>query len=334
MFGLLFTVGGVYKTSTDLFGTPRVYSLLRYLLTTPSSLFMVAGLLLLTLALYIYKKFVPHNFATSVYKSRYDRCVPPKQQCILFHSLLMFLRAYANYAGKLESVAEQMFEVLQAEILNCEHWENLQEVDPKRIAVLALVLWSSARRDGFGKEFCSILNEVIRDDVREVMEHAVVLCRAMNTLIVTNLGRVGAMQADGGTCWPADFVTHRGTSMPLEELQFFKEGRVYRAPMFLATSFDESTATDFMRNTPAERVPVHFKFLLDRNSKCDHALYLEHYTLVRGEKELLYVPYSAFKVKSVFVPDQPRYGHPAVIELEVFPNNQDESEDVPLSTWH
>ena len=45
--------------------------------------------------------------------------------------------------------------------------------------------------------------------------------------------------------FPPAAITHRGGALPLQHLPFFTDGKKYRIPMFLATSFDINTAYGF-----------------------------------------------------------------------------------------
>ena len=42
--------------------------------------------------------------------------------------------------------------------------------------------------------------------------------------------------------YPPGGMSHRGGGLPLAHLPFFTEGKKFRVPMFLATSFDEDVA--------------------------------------------------------------------------------------------
>jgi len=262
-------------------------------------------------------------FATSEYKRLYSSSEQDVYQHQLYSTLQNFLLAYARHVGQPESVANQSFEALQNAVP-----ASLQG-EAKKTAELSTVLWTSSSKLALNKEFCSILNEVIRNDTKDVMPHAVLLCRALAGLIVTRRKDAAALR------WPDDMVTHRGTSMPREAVNFFTKDLTYRVPMFLATSFRFQTAISFMQRSPDGMVPVHFKCYLDPDLKCDHALYIENFTLVAGEEEFLYAPYSSFKVRNVIIPDgQIAWNNAIVIELEVQPNNKTISEDVALATWH
>merc|ERR1712046_433769 len=115
----------------------------------------------------------------------------------------------------------------------------------------------------------------------------------MGSLLVSKRGERKERQ------WPKDFMSHRGTTMPKEAVDFFTVGKLYRVPMFLATSFHKETALDFLKQKSDDHVAVHFIFKLDKQKQCDHALYIEEMTLVAHEDELLYMPYSAFTVISI-----------------------------------
>jgi len=201
---------------------------------------------------------------------------------------------------------------------------------------MSVVLWTSTADDGLQKEFCSILNEVLRDDVHGLMPQAATLTRAITSIVVKARGGKNPNHV-----WPKDFgyVSYRGTVMPREEVdRFFLEGLQYRVPMFLATSFKEDVPIDFMQrgmqNAPAGHTPVLFKFCLDQKNGCDHALYIEKISLCQNEHELLFVPYSSFQVLKITIPPVPDAENPKVIELMVFPNNKTVREDVVCSKWH
>ena len=126
----------------------------------------------------------------------------------------------------------------------------------------------------------------------------------------------------------------RGTSMPADQVAFFTQDLVYRSPMMLATLFSRAPADFFPRMAPPDRTPVLFRFWLDPVARCDHALYIERLTTVRGEKEFLYTAYSAFRVLRVKRVDAPSRSQPVEIDLEVFHDNKDAPEDAPLALWH
>lgn len=150
------------------------------------------------------------------------------------------------------------------------------ETDADRLAVL---LWSATERSTDNREFCSYLNQCLRDDTDPPLRHAVVracpchrlppppltpavcspqvfACQLNKSLVGNFGGRAKGAGLDKGT-WPcgpdAEFgistkanVTWRGTALPWKHLGFFTVGRQFRTNMFLATSFDRDVAERFM----------------------------------------------------------------------------------------
>ena len=149
-----------------------------------------------------------------------------------------------------------------------------------------------------------------------------------NRLLVTHGNTRAARE------WPVNNVTFRGTSMPADQVAFFEKGRVYRCPMMLATSFSRAPADFFLRMAPPDRTPVLFRFWLDPDDRCDHALYIEALTTVSGEEEFLYTAYSAFRVRGVKRVGAPSSSRPVEIDLDVFHDNKGAPEDAPLAAWH
>lgn len=270
--------------------------------------------------------------AQSKFKIAYSSARVPRFQHEVFDVLLKFLLAIAAEKGLNEEDAEEFFEGLQEAIMvrsEVDDWLN-------EVPRLALKLWTSAViQKGFGREFCSLLNEVVRNDAgEEVFAHAMTLTRLMNTLLVDRR----PSQAGSGTPMPPDCQTFRGTGIPWEEVQKFSIGLSYRASMFLATAFKKNRAANFLKKVRAPLVPVLFIFNLDEDFGCDHALYLEGLTLVPGEGEYLYTPYSVFTVVGVEIPaSEPssiKWSKPVIITLAVAPDNSAEPEDLPTMSWH
>lgn len=265
------------------------------------------------------------SFSASAFKRLYDEQSPPEYQHELFAAVMSLLVEYAAEVGGGKDGATQLFEALQVQAFNCQQWSALLG----QVEAIAVVLWTSASLAGLGVEFCSILNHVIRQDSGDALPHAVVLSRAMALLMVSR-----RTSGPSATRWPEDHQSHRGTGMPEYALGFFVEGLLYRAPMFLATSFFQQKAYEFMQKVRDDKVPVHFIFHLDPVKRCDHALFLQDLSLSNGEHELLYAPYSAFRVLKVSRPDGPTWDNPVIIELIVQTNNKTVPEDVPVAEWH
>ena len=108
-------------------------------------------------------------------------------------------------------------------------------------------LWTTAETlpPADGRELCAILNAALRADEPSTVEHAAMMTHAINAHCVTR--RKAGMLVR----WPAANVTYRGGAMPVQHRAFFTAGTRYRAPMFVATSFEEDVAVNtFLMQLP------------------------------------------------------------------------------------
>jgi hypothetical protein len=177
-----------------------------------------------------------------------------------------------------------------------------------------------------GREFCTILNEAVRDDAPDRVAAAAALTRAINQLCVTPDGE------EPRPPFPPEFRCIRGGGFDDSYRDFFAPGREFRQPAFLATSFLESKADEFIRRSA---MPVKAKWFIriDPERKCRHVnLVTMRVPGLPDEQEYLFAPYSVFTVLSA------RWGagtdaDPHVIELEAAPDNIGPSEDLPLAPW-
>ena len=186
-------------------------------------------------------------------------------------------------------------------------------------------MWTSFRQLR-GREFCSILNEVVRDDDPERVKPAAALTRAINELCVTADGRLPQPP------FPPGFVCHRGGGFDDRYRDFFVAGRAFRQPAFLATSFSGSTADSFIARST---MPSKVKWLvrIDPALKCRHVnLVTKRVPDLEDEQEYLFAPYSAFTVLSTKWGDGTA-ADPHVIELAAAPDNKGPSEHLPLAPW-
>ena len=172
------------------------------------------------------------------------------------------------------------------------------------------------------KEFCSLLNAAIRDDLEELAAPAAALTRGINALCLQ--GREGAALA-----FPADGEVYRGTGFDDDLREFFKVGVAYRVPGFLATSFSEATATEFLRRAQAEGqqgvlwvIRVDPAGEQDPTRRCKHVNFVRH-GFVPGEQEYLFTAYSIFTVRSVTWGEG---GAAHRIELDAATDNRAEAE--------
>jgi len=196
-------------------------------------------------------------------------------------------------------------------------------------------LWTCTTKASWGSDLFGMLQKTIRKDDGLALKPAVELVRCLNGLLCS-------VRADPhATQWPAANLTFRGTTMPADALARYVAGTKYRAKMLIATSFAERIATRFMAASLSEsaargesHVPVLFRFHFDPIKRCKHVYYIEDLTAVRNEDEFLLAAYSAFKVRSVTPGNAAATPTvPAIVEVDVLPDNSEEKEDLPLLSW-
>ena len=257
------------------------------------------------------------------------------------------IRQYARRQGIPRDEANGFFTVLRTNALRAAlDAGNAEELLlPDQIKYIAVRLWTSQATLG-GREFCSILNQALRDDNEPAIDHAVSITHALNAFCVTR--RVGGNPVQ----WPPNHVTFRGTALPREHRAFFTVGQAYRAPMFLATSVDASVSIhSFLgrldpstaHQRPPYQEPTLWRFHLDgnlaENHRCVHVNYVDRTdnSFQGNEFEFLYSPYSVFTVRAVEwhpAPVVDNYAsHYHIIDVDVAPDNGNEPDDLPLAPW-
>eukprot|EP00966_Prymnesium_polylepis_P010850 249878-Prymnesium_polylepis.1 len=127
--------------------------------------------------------------------------------------------------------------------------------------------------------------------------------------------------------WPACNETYRGGALPHKHRSFFAPGVLYRAPMFLATSFNRDVADDFTKRAAVgER--VRWTFVFDPVKRCQHVNFID-IGVVKSEREFLFAPFSAFTVRSVSE-ENGMY----LITVAAVHDNKSVPEDLPIAPWH
>lgn len=181
----------------------------------------------------------PHpqkSFASSKFKLMYSHeARQVKSTSEVLELVLQFLEIYARQHSLDRSIALDFHERLKKEALDACTLEN--ELDD--VAKLAQRIWSSDQCLTIGDakaakqlEFCSILNFAIRTDEEGLLEKAMPIIRAINSLCV-----VRGVRADKYLRFPPEHRCFRGTGMPMEHARFYRTGLKYRVPGFLASSF-------------------------------------------------------------------------------------------------
>ena len=179
------------------------------------------------------------TLASSNFKRVYEETECPELQHQLFASIHSFLTLACLRYSVPAAAANDLFHRLQG-----ESFENPKEL-LSQIQVAATSIWTSTQKlQGAGVhkalnvEFCSLLNRALRDDAADVMQHLVVIVRAINALCIVR-------RDDGGLKFPPNAVSHSGGALPRQHHDFFAVGKKYRVPMYVATSFSEDKAYEF-----------------------------------------------------------------------------------------
>ena len=253
------------------------------------------------------------TLAKSNFKAEYGKATVPKGQMQLGAALIKMVEGYCEKNGipYEEDEGEHFFEELQAEAMS-----NAGDT----IAIMAQRMWTSALQLR-GREFCFIINDVVRDD--ELARPLAKVSRAINQLCVT-AGRETAAEH------PPDFVCYRGAGFDDRYRSFFVAGREFRQPAYLATSFSREVAMTFLRRSTMD-AKVLWLVRIDPELKCVHVNLVKK-SNVPGEEEYLFAPYSAFAVISA------KWGagtdvDPHIIEISAAPDNKAAREDLDLAPW-
>ena len=204
-----------------------------------------------------------------------------------------------------------------------------------------------------------MINATIRDDAQhggsEAVQKAAAISKAINSSLCVQLRQFSPRpEPEDGTPFvepepqpepepgpaepefPAGGVLYRGggfgSGQDLKD--FFQEGKTYRVPGFLATSFDESVAHRFMDRSDEPQkimwvIRIDPRGATEPQHRCRHVnLVTSHFAA--AEKEYLFAPYSVFSIDHVVWGDDVT---PHRIELWAATDNQLQREDLPLAPW-
>eukprot|EP01062_Namystynia_karyoxenos_P080768 TRINITY_DN8748_c0_g1_i1.p1 TRINITY_DN8748_c0_g1~~TRINITY_DN8748_c0_g1_i1.p1 ORF type:complete len:871 (+),score=199.84 TRINITY_DN8748_c0_g1_i1:92-2614(+) len=307
------------------------------------------------------------TFKTSLYKKIYDRTAKPEHPHQVDDAVA---RTFDILARESNCSSEKEFAMMRSALLESITMRDIKEKGPLaaqgpvgiqdifKVEVRAALLWTAgslpdpkgrsrnAVVDGRQMELCRMVNYCVRTDRRDLLEAIMPLIRALTAFC--NTDRLGGIKMKE---WPKikDFTLYRGGSFQSEFRDWFKPGRQYRCPGFLATSTNQDTAKFFIKRTvdkktgrcPAGLEPVMWHFVLDRENLCEHVTYLDRsliYDPVQAgakpeEDEFLFAPYSSFTVKSVDWKDDNDYTNPSIITVQVHPDNRLSPEDLPNAPW-
>lgn len=224
------------------------------------------------------------SFATSRYKRLYTEMPRVSFAYELQRALHAFVRACASHPSmELPGPeADAFFGQLLGEALAAGGISEM--LDEAALSRFAVRVWTSQQQWG-GREFCSLLNQAVREDgalAPATLRPAVVLCRAINDVLCCSGRTVSASAWPGGpgslppllgqlvsAGWSSEVdTTFRGGALPAEHESFFSVGRRFRTAMFVATSFDEAVARQFMARVPADVQPVLWRVRFDPVRRC------------------------------------------------------------------
>ena len=257
-----------------------------------------------------------------------------------------FFPAFAQRAGLSAAEADGFFLTLRTNALTAALGEggSHELLQPSQLMYITVRLWTSAATLG-GREFCSILNQALREDTEPMITPAATITHALNTFCVTRRASATPVR------WPASHVTFRGTALPRCHRAFFAPGVKYRAPMFLATSFRQEVSVDIFLSrlppatadqTPPYQEPTLWRFHLDgslpESRRCVHVNFIDRTDgTVHNEDEFLYSPYSVFTVIAVKWHPTPLVNsyvsHVHEIDVDVATDNKREPVELPLAPW-
>jgi hypothetical protein len=197
-----------------------------------------------------------------------------------------------------------------------------------------------------------MLCEAIREDVEAVSASVAVLGHAINAGIVLRGQPLASRPFPRGPAGgPRDKSTEAATTWrgggfadTARTRAFFVPGKQYRAPQFVATSFERSVARRFMRaavlsggeaasGVGVANSRVLWKVRLDSDQGCEHVTLLTN-SHVQREHEFLFTAFSVFTVELVhWSADPTEVGTPHEITVRAAVDNTQEPEDLPLAPW-
>ena len=277
------------------------------------------------------------TFATSHYKRYYTAAKP----AVFQHELLAAVHNMLKLVAKRTSltldehdlekgVNDFMFKVQEDAF---KHDTDLKE----NVGAVAEYLWTSAKTHAVVDymQLCSVLNMVIRDDVEEEVEAAVIFFRGINARRVMRRGGIDTSYPPNGKIW-------RGGGFRRQHRAFFErmQGRKYRVPAFLASSTQRSVAAKFAFDAFAANdshpcaiwcIQVDKRGKRHPEHRVKHMTFVSK-TLVKGEEEYLFAPYSVFTLVSCRWSDE--LCKPHEITLHAACDNKKEDEHLVLTPWY
>jgi len=148
-----------------------------------------------------------------------------------------------------------------------------------KLSAAAEYLWTSQERlmtKRNAPEFCSILNEAIRLDDASTCLYIAKFVRCLNAVLVLRTS-VDTMRKKR---FPKDGKLWRGSGFKDKYQPFFVEGKKYRVPGFLATSFSQETSRNFMRRARKRQKRALWCIQLDERGRDDPLYQVQNVALL------------------------------------------------------
>ncbi len=204
---------------------------------------------------------------------------------------------------------------------------KLQKRDPGLVS--CMVAWT-CHLEMNDRTFYSLLNEAIRKDIPEIMDPIASLARGINSVCVRD--RSGKKEDVSPPSNLPSYLVRCATIPDDKNIRsFFQKGKIYRCPMYLATSREDVKARKMFPLAPRGVPLVKWEvYLPSRDSLHGNNIFSEF-----DEGEYLFPPYSVFIVKET--PNFSEKGtkeDPHVIKIFAVPDNRAFSEKLPLSPWN
>ena len=278
------------------------------------------------------------TFANSNYKRFYVESQAPLFQHDLLHSVNEMLKRYAKRTNPaldqqalLDGVNGFMMKIQDDAFRNNEALQN-------DVLAVAEYLWTSGKTHNIvnGMELCSVLNAVIRGDVADEIQAAIIIFRSINSRRVARKNNHATIDEQS---YPKKGETWRGGGFRNEFQPFFEKvkGKKYRVPGYLATSNQQSVAAAFSFKVGKLLPRAMWRITFDKRGKNKPQYRVQHMsfvskTLIPGEHEYLFAPYSVFTLVSVEWSSE--WIEPHEFTLKAARDNMEEDENLPLTPWY
>jgi hypothetical protein len=227
------------------------------------------------------------------------------------------------------------------------------ELQADTVPTAAQRMWTSNKKLGgpesawpAGVEFCSILNTMIREDCPIVASHTAFFSKALNMTLTVARGKCAEVPfPPNGATWRGGGFWDCGMTR-----EFFVEGKRYRVPNPLATSFDQAVTEFFLERVKffgCVNSKMLWKVEVDERGKDDNEFKCKHVNLVAAktrslaakekeegsEQEYLYAAYSPFVVKEVVWSSDTQIPHRITLLAAIDGKDPQWPEDLPLAPW-